>query len=39
VLANAARDLRLLQVERGAADPELAGAPALLLRHPSADAC
>lgn len=26
VLSNAARDLRLLQVERGAADPELAGA-------------
>jgi hypothetical protein len=26
VLSNTARDLRLLQAERGAADPELAGA-------------
>ena len=26
VLSNAARDLRLLQAERGAADPDLAGA-------------
>jgi hypothetical protein len=26
VLSNSARDLRLLQAERGAADPELAGA-------------